>query len=299
MIASFSLLHPSDVEALVSDLTVFLFPVGGLEQHGPHLPLGVKLLQAEEFAKALAGELSGRLPAWNFILMPLIPLTVDTHTSKLALPVRAHVVRDAIVDQCEHLKRLGFKNFICVSSHLTPKQLTALEDAARIITPVWLKRGSAQMVSVAGALIEPKELWNSPLISLPKEHGGASDTGFMLRHQPSLVKSERTSLPQIPTPKPRPSRLISYFAHTLDGYWGNPGGAAPGEGIGEWTSEIPGLATRLMPWLERSEGKRQFLSPYGKFPLNGSFFKAYLLASIFFVIMTFWALWSMRDVFDP
>src|SRR5689334_1311434 len=118
MIASVSLLTPEAFEHLPPDLTVMVFPVGGLEGHGPNLPMGVKLIYAEALSKQLCERLDSRMSQWNFILMPLLPLTVDTVTSRLALPVRAHVVRDALVDQCEHLKRMGFKNFIAVSAHL-------------------------------------------------------------------------------------------------------------------------------------------------------------------------------------
>ncbi len=299
MIASFSLLHPAELEALPPELTLFLFPVGGLEQHGPHLPMGVKLRQAEELSKGLANELSRRLPSWNFILMPLIPLSVDTHTSRIALSVRAHVVRDAVVDQADQLKRLGFRNFISVSSHLTPRQLTALEDAARLVTSGWFGGGSAQMVSVSSALVDSSELWNSPLLSLPKEHGGARDTGFMMHFNPESVTSDSASLPSIPSPKASPARLIRYFRHELDGYWGSPASSSVSDVKSLLSGDAESLATRLLPWLERSEGKRQFLSAYGRFPVNGSFFKAYLLAAIFFVVMTFWVLWSMKDVFEP
>ncbi len=299
MIASFSLLHPAELEALPPELTLFLFPVGGLEQHGPHLPMGVKLLQAEEFSKTLATELARKLPNWHFILMPLLPLTVDTHTSRMALPVRAHVVRDALVDQAEQLKRLGFRNFASVSSHLTPRQLTALEDAARLVTSGWFGGGSAQMVSVSSALIDSSELWNSPVLSLPKEHGGSRDTGFMLDHHPESVSSAQTTLADIPAPKASPSRLIRFFKHEVDGYWGAPSAASAADGKRYGSADAESLSTRLLPWLERSEGKKQFLSAYGRFPVNGSFFKAYLLAAIFFVVMTFWVLWSMKDVFEP
>jgi creatinine amidohydrolase len=299
VIASFSLLHPAELEALAPELTLFLFPVGGLEQHGPHLPMGVKLRQAEEFAKELSVELARRLPSWNFILMPLLPLTVDTHTSRMALPVRAHVVRDALVDQADQLKRLGFRNFVSVSAHLTPRQLTALEDAARLVTSGWFGGGGAQMVSVSSALIDSSELWNSPVLSLPKEHGGSRDTGFMLKFNPESVRSDSAALPEILPPKASPSRLIRYFRHEVDSYWGSPSRASASESLRLQAEDSSALATRLLPWLERSEGKKQFLSAYGRFPVNGSFFKAYLLAAIFFVIMTFWVLWSMKDVFEP
>ena len=299
MIASFSLLHPADLEALSPELTLFLFPVGGLEQHGPHLPLGVKLLQAEEFTKSLAAELGRKLPNWNFILMPLLPLTVDTHTSRMALPVRAHVVRDALVDQAEQLKRLGFRNFVSVSSHLTPRQLTALEDAARLVTSGWFGGGSAQMVCVSSALIDSSELWKSPLLSLPPEHGGSRDTGIMMQFLPEAVSPPPGTLADIPAPKASPSRLIRFFRHEVDGYWGSPSTGSAKESHRLSIVDSESLAIRLIPWLERSEGKKQFLSAYGRFPVNGSFFKAYLLAAIFFVVMTFWVLWSMKDVFEP
>ena len=105
MISSFALLQPKEISALLPDLTLFLFPIGGLEQHGPHLPVGLKLVQAEARARELAQILEARLPGWNFILMPLLPLSVDSHTNALALNVRPHVVRDAIVDQCSELAR--------------------------------------------------------------------------------------------------------------------------------------------------------------------------------------------------
>ena len=63
MIASFSLLTPEELKSLQPELTVFLFPVGGLEQHGPHLPMGTKLIEAEALTRAIADELQRRLPA--------------------------------------------------------------------------------------------------------------------------------------------------------------------------------------------------------------------------------------------
>jgi hypothetical protein len=93
--------------------------------------------------------------------------------------------------------------------------------------------------------------------------------------------------------------LIRFFRHEVDGYWGSPSTANASDSLRLMTGDAEILATRLLPWLERSEGKKQFLSAYGRFPVNGSFFKAYLLAAIFFVVMTFWVLWSMKDVFEP
>lgn len=299
MIASFSNLSAPEIELLPRGLTLFLFPVGGLEQHGPHLPVGTKLFQAEAWAKALADELQSKLPVWNFILMPLLPVSVDSVTNRFALNVRAHVVRDAMVDQCEELKRLQFQNFAAVSAHATPKQLSALEDAAKIVSrkPLF-GRQKAQFISVTGALIDAKEIWDSPMIALPKEHAGAFDTGFMLSLKPELVAPDYKNLQGIAKPQASVGRFMNYLKHNLDGYWGKPNEASVENTRLSFRGDVRILVEKMLPWLEKGKGQGIFNSGYRYFPVNGSFFKAYLLGVIFFVCMLIWVIWGVRDAFD-
>ena len=299
MIRQFSELHPDEFKLLQPELTVFLFPVGGLEQHGPHLPLGTKLIQAEGLARALVAELSKRMSGWNFVLMPLVPFTVDGITQALALPVRPHVVRDAIVDQCEQLKRLGHRNFIVVNSHLSPRQVTALEEAAKIVTGrSWYVGSKAQLVSVTSALVEAKHVFESPMIALPEEHGGAGDTSLLLHLSPASVKSGYVDLVAVPRPKASMRRFFTYLSDALDGYWGKPAHASPQDGGVELDSEVQLLCTKLIPWLEKGQGSGQFRSAYRYFPFNWSFAKAYLLLFLIFIMGLFWLFWSVRDVFE-
>ena len=299
MIASFAHLAAPEIELLPRGLTLFLFPIGGLEQHGPHLPTGTKLFQAEEWAKSLATELQTKLPAWNFILMPLLPLSVDSVTNRFSLNVRGHVVRDAIVDQCDELKRLKFQNFATVSSHMTPKQLSALEDASKIVSRRTLFGGSrAQLISVMGALVNSKEIWDSPMIALPKEHAGSFDTGLMIQWNSSLVSPSFRELPAIEKPKASVSRFIAYLKHEIDGYWGKPADASAESARLNFQGEVQTLAEKMKPWLEQNKGQGIFTSGYRYFPLNGSYFKAYFLAVIFFVMMLVWVIWGIKDAFD-
>ena len=299
MIASFALLKPDDFTALLPDLTLFLFPVGGLEQHGPHLPVGTKLFQAEAQTRALAQILETRLPGFTFILMPLLPLSVDSHTNKFSLNVRGHVVRDAIVDQCSELVRLGYKNFAAVSAHITPKQLSALEDAAKIVNRKKVFGGvGGNLISVMGATVGPKQVFDSPMISLPEEHGGEMDTAFLLRENAAHVDPNYLQLTAVPKPRASVARFFAYLKHDLDGYWGAPALADPERMMEAQTRELNDVAEKMIPWLEKGKGHGLFRSGYAYFPWNGSFFKAYMLATIFFVMMLVWALWSMRDAFD-
>ena len=61
---------PLLAQALQADATV-LVPIGAIEQHGPHLPLSVDWVIADEVAKAVADQV-GDLPVW---VLPTLPFS--------------------------------------------------------------------------------------------------------------------------------------------------------------------------------------------------------------------------------
>lgn len=304
MIAQFSLLSSAELETLPRELTCIWIPVGGLEGHGPHLPVGTKLLKAEELARKTAERLAQELPQWKFLILPSIPLSVDTVTTKVSLSVRPHVVRDAIVDQCEQLKRMGFVNFAVVSGQTTPQQLMAIEDAAKIvggkswISKVFGKR-PAVVVSVSSFGLSQREAFESPMIQIPEEHGGQIETGLVLDLNPQWVGQQHRQLPAIDRPKASMGRFFQYFSKQVDGYWGHPSQASPEVYQKFMHQKIESWVAPLKTVLETGKGLGQFRSPYRWFPINGSFFKAYLLATVFFLVMMLWVLLSLKGSFEP
>jgi len=294
MIQSFSLLTDQDLKVLVPDVTLMIFPVGGLEQHGPHLPIGTKILQSREWVDMLVKKLDKTMPGWNFIVMPVLPFTVDTYTSHTALNVRPHVMRDALVDQCDSLKKLGFHQFAALTSHMTPKQLVAIEDASKIVG-----RGKKNvLMSLSSGLVDSRDVWKSPMIALPLEHAGAFDTGSVMACNPELVSSAFSSLAAVEAPRASVGRFLQYFRREIDGYWGNPSAANKEQSMQKMDREFDLLIEKIKPVLEQGKGKSAFFSGYRHFPLNGSFFKAYLLATIFFVSVFLWLVWGMKNVFE-
>lgn len=294
MIHHFVRLNESELSLLLPPLTLFLFPIGGLEQHGPHLPMGTKVFQSEDWVRVLAEKLQSRMPQWNFVIMPTLAMTVDTYTSSLALTVRPHVLRDALVDQCESLKKRGYLQFAAFSTHLSPRQICAIEDAGKIVS----KSKKATLVSLTSAWIESQTVFQSPLIALPGEHGGAQDTGYMLAKHPELVKVSGTSLVPVDPPRASPGRFIQYFKGTLGGYWGRPSDANAQAEMERMDRELLILIEKMLPVFEKGKGKTAFHSGYRWFPLNGSFFKAYILAALFFVSLFAWVMWGFRSVLE-
>src|SRR5262245_40865058 len=116
------------LKTLVPSQTVFFFAVGPIEDHGPHLPLGLDLFEAQRLCQFTAESLEKEMPGWKAVLMPAAPLGVNSDTTETAITVRGHVLKDWIVDACRSLSRSGFRHFVSFSGHLGPRQLTALEE---------------------------------------------------------------------------------------------------------------------------------------------------------------------------
>ena len=58
------------LDALDRERTVIILSVSPLEQHGPHLPLGVDAFTARQFAESVAERLTATRPGWAAVLAP-------------------------------------------------------------------------------------------------------------------------------------------------------------------------------------------------------------------------------------
>src|SRR5512135_3663618 len=100
----FQAISADQLRQLPPKQTVFFFPVGPLEDHGPHLPLGMDLIEARQACVLAATKVEADLPGWRGVIMPAAPLGVESKTSAIALTVRSYVLRDWLVDSCRSLK---------------------------------------------------------------------------------------------------------------------------------------------------------------------------------------------------
>lgn len=303
MAVDFIRLTSSQLLSLPPAKTAFFFPVGPLEDHGPHLPLGLDLLEATELCRLAGERLESEMPGWNAVLMPAAPLAIDTNTKKLALSVRAHVLRDWLVDACQGLTRAGFFHYICFSGHLGPKQLTAIEEAGGLIRKRtrWIRlarkltgtRASTTplptLISACSAQVSASTVRESPLFLDPREHGGRRDTSVALALNPSLVGADYPSLQNLDWASPSHLRRAWLrITRKISGYWGKPseGSAAWGKGVLKGT--IDEIFPKLRAVLEGTEPNLLFRSWYSVIPVNRTFFKSWLLAMSFTALLLLW-----------
>lgn len=125
-----------DVRDLDASRAVALVPVGAIEAHGPHLPLGTDVIIADAMAREGARRLAARgltvllLPAVSYTAAPFaveFPGTVDTQPA---------VTRDLVCAIADALARWRIPAFGIANAHFDPAHVGALREAVQEIEAV-------------------------------------------------------------------------------------------------------------------------------------------------------------------
>jgi creatinine amidohydrolase len=227
------------LDALDRARTVVILTVSPLEEHGPHLPVGVDAFAARHFAETIGERLVARRAGWSVVLAPTLPLGSFTFDTVGTITVRQRVVRDVIVDYGDSLARAGFRFVLVANGHAGPGHLTALDEAAAIVS----RRHGIVMASFTGHLaweflrgrfvdrIETE--LGRPLTAAERgafaedAHGGWWETSLMLLLRPDLVDDGYRTLP--PARYSLASRVVPNYPlkNGGQGYVGHPALADP------------------------------------------------------------------------
>ena len=227
------------LDALDRARTVVVLTVSPLEEHGPHLPVGVDAFAARHFAEAIAERLVAERPGWSAVLLPTLHLGSFTFDTVGTIAVRQRVVRDAVVDYGDSLARAGFRFILIANGHAGPGHLTALDEAAAIVS----RRHGVTMASFTGHLaweflrgrfvdrIEAqlgRVLTDTERAAFAEDaHGGWWETSLMLLLRPELVDGSYRTLP--PARYSLSARIVPNYPlkNGGQGYVGHPALADP------------------------------------------------------------------------
>jgi len=195
------------LDALDRERTVAVLTVSPLEEHGPHLPVGVDAFAARHFAETIAERLSATRPGWSVVLVPTLHLGSFTFETVGTISVRQRVLRDVMVDYGEALARSGFRFVLIANGHAGPGHLTALYEAAATVS----RRHNVVMASFTGHLaweflrgryVDAIEAELGRALTATERgafaedaHGGWWETSLMLLLRPDLVDESFRTLP--------------------------------------------------------------------------------------------------------
>ena len=214
--------------------TAIFLTVSPLEEHGPHLPLGVDAMSARHFAQSVAERLVTARPQWNAVLAPTLHLGSFTFKAPGTITVRQRAVRDVLVDYGSSLAGAGFRYLLVANGHGGPTHLVALEEAAAIVS----RRYGVTMASFTGHLAweflrgrylpRVEAALGRPLTDAERRafaedaHGGWWETSVMLMLRPDLVDAGYRTLP--PARYPLSARLRPNYPlrDGGQGYVGHP-----------------------------------------------------------------------------
>lgn len=173
--------------------SLILLPLGAVEEHGPHLPLLVDWLGAEELARVIAPHL--KRGGWQPVLAPALPYGVSTLAEEWSgtVSLSRPLVTRLIVEVVRALAHHGFRRFVLVNYQADPDHLHAIGAARRA-----LMRGRRLRVVYAGfapdqaanaAMVNPRvlRLLRSPRPEL-EWHSGELETAMVLATRPELVR---------------------------------------------------------------------------------------------------------------
>jgi creatinine amidohydrolase len=208
---------------------VAILPLGAVEAHGPHLPLGTDCLIAE----AMAREGARRLAAEGFAAFVLPTLAYAPAPFADAFPgtlsIRPRTLAALVLDLAEALAARGVEVLALANAHFDPAQVGALREAAASVAEKGRPRLAFPDLTRRALAGELGEEFRSGAC-----HAGRYETSLLLAERPDLVvESERARLPALPVSLPeaiRAGRTDFRSAGLPDAYCGDPSAATAEEG---------------------------------------------------------------------
>lgn len=112
-------------EARLRTNPLLILPVGALEAHGPHLPLGADQIQAESTAASLADRVDG-------VIAPTIPYGSCPEARPFPGTVSMSIgdLQRSIEGALQEFARMGVRRILVLSGHAERGHMAALREAA-------------------------------------------------------------------------------------------------------------------------------------------------------------------------
>ena len=239
------------IDALERERTLVLLPVGMVEEHGPHLPVGADTLGVLYEANGVSRRVSQALSDWNIVMLPSINyghgganLIGDMLVHPGTYGIRQSTLRSLVADVGGQLAQNGFKWIFVLNGHAAPTHSIAINEACDFISETFrvtmlhltgLFKADAA-IQARGEKIKARYFSAAELSSFGMDvHAGVAETSQILATRPDLVRSDYKTLPD------RAGRTLDELreiatARGWQGYLSSPSKAtaAYGRAIKEW-----------------------------------------------------------------
>ena len=170
---------PEIADLLAAGLDTVIVPIGSVEQHGPHLPIGTDSYVAQTLAEHVA-ELA------ECVVAPPIWCGFSPHHMVLpgTITIRPEILIEYVYDLIESLATHGFQNFVLLNGH-------------RIVNIMWMQIAAERMkrqLNVNVVVADPAYLSKEIVVDLgfgKVGHADAIESSHMWHRYPELVQMEK------------------------------------------------------------------------------------------------------------
>jgi creatinine amidohydrolase len=209
-------LTSQQLERLVDPIA--LWPVGAVEPHGPHAPLGTDTLISVGMCERAAARLD------DAVVLPPLPFGVTRYGAAFAgaIGISEATLRAVVLDVATALDQQGFRRLVIVNNHFEPEQVATLRAAAADAGALYLdlvRRRNAQRLT--------DEFRRGSC------HAGRYETSLVLADAPQLVDPAVADLPpnEVDMPAAMAAGQTDFLAMGMDrAYCGAPAEATADEG---------------------------------------------------------------------
>jgi creatinine amidohydrolase len=249
------------IDALDRERTLFILPMGMIEEHGPHLPVGADTFGVTYEANGASRRVSGALPDWNVVVMPPVNYGhggANVLGDRLVHPgtyaIRQSTLRSLVADLGGQIAENGFKWIFVLNGHGAPTHAIAINEACDFVSETFrvtmlhvtgLFRADA-VIQSRGERIKARYFSAAELSSFGMDvHAGVGETSGMLAVRPDLVRSSYKSLPSLPGRSLQELREIA-SAPGWQGYLSSPARATAAHGRAVETWWIDGFTDLIL-----------------------------------------------------
>lgn len=209
--------HGRDIGYVLDQARFAVVPLGSVEYHGPHSPIGTDVILAEGFAGRLDQDLRP-------LIYPAVPYTAcpgKTQGYTGTVTIRPTVITDYLTDIALGICEMGIRNVVLLNAHdgnmgvsrTVAEAVTAEYKDASFLLINWWQMASVDFTAKAGIFQN----------TAGRGHGGPYEMSAVKAFRPELVFIEDTD-PELISGQalsPLPYVLVEGTPRDWDGYTGS------------------------------------------------------------------------------
>jgi creatinine amidohydrolase len=176
---------PDFIRAMARSGATCVVPLGILEKHGPHLPLGTDLIDCREVSLRAAAE------EYTIVFPPyFVGQIFEAKNQPGTIAYGSRMILDLLQQTCDELGRNGIRKIILVNGH------GGNESFLRYFCQVQLESRRDYAVYLFDPAYDAatEERLNRLRKTTVDGHAGEQETSVMLAHRPELVHLDRASM---------------------------------------------------------------------------------------------------------